>query len=426
LPIDKTHFFCNLPANSEIAEMKNRIIDIRNDFPILKQKVHNKELIYFDNAATTQKPQIVLDTLNEYYTKYNANIHRGVHFLSSFTTEATENARKTIQKFINAKSNKEVIITKGTTDSINLIAFSFGERYVSEGDEIIVSEMEHHSNIVPWQLMCERKKAKIIVLPMNDNGELEIEKLDNLISDKTKLISVAHVSNALGTINPIEEIIQKAHSKDIPVLIDGAQAVQHIKVDVQELDCDFYVFSGHKLYGPTGVGVLYGKEELLNELPPYQGGGEMISKVTFAKTTFNELPFKFEAGTPNYIDTIGLAKAIDYVQDIGLENIYKYETQLLNYATDKLKKIKGLRIIGEANKKSSVISFLIDGIHPTDAGTLLDQLGIAIRTGTHCAEPVMQHFNISGTTRASFAFYNTFEEIDEFVKGLERVHGMLS
>ncbi len=405
--------------------MKNIIQDIRNDFPILKQKVNNKDLVYFDNAATTQKPQIVIDTISEYYSKYNANIHRGVHFLSNFTTDATENARKTIQSFINANSEKEIIITKGTTDSINLVAFSFGEKYISAGDEIIISELEHHSNIVPWYMLCKRKGAKLIVLLMNDKGELEINKLNQLITNKTKIIAVAHVSNALGTINPVEDVIKIAHSKNIPVLIDGAQAVQHMIVDVQALDCDFYVFSGHKLYGPTGVGVLYGKESILNELPPYQGGGEMISKVSFDDITYNGLPYKFEAGTPNYIDTIGLAKAIDYIQNIGIDKIYKYESQLLQYATKKLSLIKGLRIIGTANHKSSVISFMIDGMHPFDIGTLLDQMGIAIRTGTHCAEPVMQHFGITGTARASFAFYNTFEEIDNLIKSLTIVTSLM-
>ncbi len=404
--------------------MHNKIQNIRKDFPILSEKVHNKPLIYFDNAATAQKPVVVMDTINEYYSKYNANIHRGIHFLSNFTTEATENARKTIQKFINAKSEKEIIITKGTTDSVNLVAFSFGEKFISDGDEIIVSEMEHHSNIVPWQMLCERKNAKLLVIPIDDKGELIVSELESLISDKTKLISIAHVSNALGTINPIKEIIDIAHNHDVKILIDGAQSVQHIAVDVQELDCDFYVFSGHKVYGPNGVGVLYGKESLLDEMPPYQGGGEMISKVSFEKTTYNELPFKFEAGTPNYIDTIGLAKAIDYVTEIGLDNIYKYETELLEYATAELKKIDRIKIIGEAEHKSSVISFVIDGIHPSDLATLLDQLGIAIRTGTHCAEPVMQHFNITGTARISFAFYNTFDEIDVFIKAMKRIMSM--
>ncbi len=401
--------------------MKKIVQNIRKDFPILSEKVYDKPLVYFDNAATTQKPKVVLDTINEFYSKYNANIHRGIHFLSNYTTEATENARKTIQKFINAKSENEVIITKGTTDSINLLAFSFGEKFVNEGDEILVSEMEHHSNIVPWQLMCERKNAKLVVIPMNDFGELKIETLDSLISKKTKIIAVAHVSNALGTINPVEKIIEKAHINKIPVLIDGAQAVQHISVDVQNLDCDFYVFSGHKLYGPTGVGVLYGKEKFLNELPPYQGGGEMISKVSFEKTTFNDLPFKFEAGTPNYIAAIGLAKSIEYVENLGLENICIYENELLKYATDQLRGIDKIKIFGEAKEKASVISFLIDNIHPSDVGTLLDHMGIAIRTGTHCAEPVMQHFGINGTMRISISFYNTFQEIDVFISSLKRI-----
>lgn len=398
---------------------------IRNDFPILKEKIYNKPLVYFDNAATTQKPQIVIDTIAEYYSKYNSNIHRGVHFLSNFTTTATENARETIRKFINAGSHEEIIFTRGTTEAINLVAFSFGEAFVHEGDEIIVSEMEHHSNIVPWQMLCERKKANLIVLPFNDKGELEIQKLDSLINDKTKIIALTHVSNALGTINPIEEIIKTAHTKNIPVLIDGAQAAQHIKVDIQKLDCDFYVFSGHKIYGPTGIGVLYGKKEFLNNMPPYQGGGEMISKVSFAKTTYNELPYKFEAGTPNYIDTIALAKAIDYITYLGLDNIENYENQLLCYATEQIKKLNWIKIIGEAEHKSSVISFVMDGIHPSDAGVLLDQMGIAIRTGTHCAEPVMQHFDITGTARASFAFYNTFEEIDKLIEGLKKVKSMI-
>lgn len=398
---------------------------IRKYFPILNEKIYNKPLVYFDNAATTQKPQIVIDTISEYYSKYNANIHRGVHFLSNFTTTATENARETIRKFINAGSHEEIIFTRGTTEAINLVAFSFGEAFVKEGDEIIVSEMEHHSNIVPWQMLCERKNAVLKVLTFDNKGELEIEKLSGLINEKTKLVAVTQVSNALGTINPIEKIIETAHSKNVVVLIDGAQAAQHLKVDVQKLNCDFYVFSGHKIYGPTGIGVLYGKKELLNQMPPYQGGGEMISKVTFAKTTYNELPYKFEAGTPNYIDTIALAKAIEYIENIGLSNIEKYEAELLNYATEQLSKLDWIKIIGTAKHKSSVISFVMDGIHPSDAGVLLDQMGIAIRTGTHCAEPVMQHFGITGTARASFAFYNTFDEIDKLVKALEFIKSMM-
>ncbi len=405
--------------------MKAEIEKIRKDFPILSEKVYNKPLVYLDNAATTQKPQIVLDTISEYYSKYNANIHRGVHFLSNFTTTATENARETIRKFINAGTHEEIIFTRGTTEAINLVAFSFGEAFISEGDEIIVSEMEHHSNIVPWQMMCERKKAILKVLPFKDDGELEIEKLADLITKKTKLISVTHVSNALGTINPVEKIIEIAHLQNVPVLIDGAQAVQHIKVDVQKLNCDFYVFSGHKLYGPTGIGVLYGKKEILNQMPPYQGGGEMIAKVSFAKTTYNELPFKFEAGTPNYIDTIAMAQAIIYIENIGLKDIEIYETELLKYATEQIKTLSWIKIIGEAKHKSSVLSFVMDGIHPSDAGVLLDQMGIAIRTGTHCAEPVMQHYGITGTARASFAFYNTFEEVDKLIAGLVRIKNMI-
>jgi cysteine desulfurase/selenocysteine lyase len=405
--------------------MKADILKIREDFPILSQYIHNKKLVYFDNAATTQKPRIVFDTITEFYSKYNANIHRGIHFLSNHTTDATENSRKTIQQFINAEKPEEIIFTRGTTEAINLVAFSFGESFIKENDEIIVSEMEHHSNIVPWQMLCERKNTKLKVLPFNENGELETEKLNGLISDRTKLITVTHVSNALGTINPVEDIIKIAHAKNIPVLIDGAQAIQHLKVDVKKLDCDFYVFSGHKIYGPTGIGVLYGKKELLNKMPPYQGGGEMIATVSFAKTTYNELPYKFEAGTPNYIDAIALGKAIEYLNNIGLERINKYESELLKYATEQLKQIDGLRIIGEAKNKSSVISFIIEGIHPSDAGTLLDQMGIAIRTGTHCAEPVMQHFGISGTARASFAFYNTFEEVDTLMQGLNKIIKLL-
>jgi len=405
--------------------MKAEIKKIRKDFPILYQKVNNRDLVYFDNAATTQKPKIVIDKITEYYSKYNANIHRGIHFLSNFATNATEDARKKIKDFINAQELSEIVFTSGTTESINLVAFSYGEAFVKENDEIIISEMEHHSNIVPWQLLCERKNATLKILPFNDKGEIEINQLKGLISERTKLISVTHVSNAMGTINPVKEIIRIAHESNIPVLIDGAQAIQHLKVNVQDLDCDFYVFSGHKMYGPTGTGVLYGKKELLNKMPPYKGGGEMIAKVSFDKTTFNELPYKFEAGTPNYIDVIALGTAIDYIEKIGFNKISSYETELLDYATKQFKSIDGLRIIGESKHKSSVISFLIDDIHPSDIGVLLDQMGIAIRTGTHCAEPVMQHFGISGTARASFAFYNTFEEVDLLVVGLKKTISLL-
>ncbi len=394
---------------------------LRQDFPILSEKIYGKPLVYFDNAATTQTPSQVTDIMVEYYNKYNSNIHRGVHYLSNKSTEGAENARLKVQGFINAAHSHEVIFTAGTTESINLVANSFGECYISEGDEVIVSEMEHHSNIVPWQMLCQRKKATLKVIPFNDNGELMIEKLEDLITDRTKILSVNHISNSLGTINPIKEIIDFAHSKNVPVLIDAAQSVQHKKIDVQALDADFLVFSGHKLYGPTGIGVLYGKEKFLNEMPPWQGGGEMIHEVTFEKTTYNELPFKFEAGTPNYIDTIGLGAAIDYVEAIGLDAIDAYEQELLAYATQKFKTIPSLRIYGTAKNKTSVISFLVEGVHFFDMGTLLDQMGIAVRTGTHCTEPVMQHFGIEGTVRASFAFYNTKEEIDALLAGIEKV-----
>jgi len=394
---------------------------IRQDFPILSEKIYGKPLVYLDNAATTQTPSQVTDVLAEYYNKYNSNIHRGVHYLSNKSTEATEGARVKVQKFINAEHSHEVIFTAGTTESINLVANSFGERYITEGDEVIVSEMEHHSNIVPWQMLCQRKKATLKVLPFNDRGELMTEQLEDLITDRTKILAVNHISNSLGTINPIEEIIDFAHSKNVPVLIDAAQSIQHKKIDVQELDADFLVFSGHKLYGPTGIGVLYGKEKYLNEMPPWQGGGEMIQEVTFEKTTYNELPFKFEAGTPNYIDTIGLGAAIDYVESIGLDAIDAYEQELLAYATAKFEAIPNLRIYGTARNKTSVISFLIEGIHFYDMGMLLDQMGIAVRTGTHCTEPIMQHFGIDGTVRASFAFYNTKEEIDILCAGIEKV-----
>ncbi|MFA8435681.1 MAG: SufS family cysteine desulfurase [Marinifilaceae bacterium] len=397
------------------------ITKIREDFPILQEMVHGKPLVYFDNAATTQKPQVVIDKLVEYYSKYNSNIHRGVHYLSGKSTDATEGARDIVQRFINAKHRHEVVFTGGTTESVNLMAHSFGERYIGEGDEVIVSEMEHHSNIVPWQMLCERKNAVLRVLPFNDEGELLVNELNDLISDRTKIVAVNHISNSLGTINPIKEIIDIAHARNVPVLIDAAQSVQHKKIDVQELDCDFLVFSGHKLYGPTGIGVLYGKEKYLEEMPPWQGGGEMIQEVTFEKTTYNELPFKFEAGTPNYIDSIALGTAIEYVESIGLEEIDAYEQELLAYATDKLSSIEGLRIIGNAANKTSVISFLVEGIHHYDMGMLLDQMGIAVRTGTHCTETVMQHYGIDGTVRASFAFYNTMEEIDALYKGILKV-----
>lgn len=401
--------------------MKLDISKIRRDFPILQEKVYGKSLVYLDNAATTQKPQVVIDKLVEYYSKYNSNIHRGVHYLSSKSTDGAEQARDIVQKFINARHRHEIIFTRGTTESINLVANSFGERFVKEGDEVIVSEMEHHSNIVPWQLLCERKKAVLRVLPFDDRGELLVEELNDLITEKTRIVAVNHISNSMGTINPIKEIIEIAHARNVPVLIDAAQSIQHKKINVQELDCDFLVFSGHKIYGPTGIGVLYGKEKYLEEMPPWQGGGEMIQEVRFEKTTYNELPFKFEAGTPNYIDAIGLGAAIEYVESVGLEAIDAYEQDLLAYATGKLSAIEGLRIFGTAQQKTSVISFLVEGIHHYDMGMLLDQMGIAVRTGTHCTEPIMQHFGIDGTVRASFAFYNTKEEIDVLYEGILKV-----
>lgn len=397
---------------------------IRADFPILQEKVYGKPLVYLDNAATSQKPQQVIDKIVEYYLKYNSNVHRGIHYLSNKSTDACENARKVVQQFIKAKHEYEIIFTRGTTEAINLVAHSFGEKYVNEGDEIIVSQIEHHSNIVPWQMLCERKNAKLKVIPCNEKGELEIDKLQELITNKTRIIAVNHISNSLGTINPIKEIIDIAHAKNVPVLIDAAQSAQHKKIDVQALDCDFLVFSGHKIYGPTGIGVLYGKESLLNEMPPWQGGGEMIDSVSFEKTTYNILPFKFEAGTPNYIGTIALATAIEYIEDIGLDNIDRYENELLQYATEKLLTIPGLKIYGTAKNKASVISFLIDGVHPYDLGMMLDQLGIAVRTGTHCTETVMQYFGIEGTIRVSVAFYNTKEEIDVLHKSILRVVAM--
>ncbi|MDQ2180767.1 aminotransferase class V-fold PLP-dependent enzyme [Marinifilum sp. D714] len=394
---------------------------IRKDFPILQEKVHGKDLVYFDNAATTQKPTQVIDEMVKYYYKYNSNIHRGVHYLSNKSTDGNENARKIVQNFINAEHLHEIIFTRGTTESVNLVANSFADRYIGEGDEVIVSEMEHHSNIVPWQLVCEKKKAVLKVLPFNDNGELLVDQLDEMITERTKIVAVNHISNSLGTINPIQKIIDITHARGVKVLVDAAQSVQHLKIDVQEWDVDFLVFSGHKLYGPTGIGVLYGKEDLLNEMPPWQGGGEMIKEVRFSGTTYNELPFKFEAGTPNYIDAIGLGAAIEYVENIGLENIDAYEQELLAYATEKLSSIEGLKIYGTAEHKTSVISFLVDGIHFYDMGMLLDQMGIAVRTGTHCTEPVMQHFGIDGTVRASFSFYNTKEEIDVLYNGILKV-----
>ncbi len=398
---------------------------IREDFPILKREVNGKPLVYLDNGATTQKPKAVIDAIINYYTDMNSNVHRGVHYLSQISTDAFEITRRKVQEFINAKHDYEIIITKGTTDSINLVASCYGQEFISNGDEIIISAMEHHSNIVPWQMICEAKGAILKVIPMTEQGELDMEAYKSLLNPKTKIVAVNYVSNALGTINPVKKIIDLAHVQNIPVLIDAAQAVQHIKIDVQELDVDFLVFSGHKMYGPTGVGVLYGKEYWLNKMPPYQGGGDMIKDVTFEKTTYNELPFKFEAGTPNIEAGIALNAAIDYINKLGIDNIKKYEDDLLQYATEKLQEINGLRIIGTAKEKSSVISFVVEGTHPYDIGVLLDKMGIAVRTGHHCAQPVMEQFQIPGTVRASLAVYNTKEEIDALLAGLNRAIAML-
>lgn len=397
---------------------------IREDFPILDREVYGKPLIYLDNGATTQKPRQVVEAITDEYYSVNANVHRGVHFLSQQATELHEASRETARRFINARSSNEIVFTRGTTESINLLASSFADSQMKEGDEVIVSVMEHHSNIVPWQLQAARKGIVLKVIPMNDRGELLLDEYEKLFSERTKLVSFAHVSNVLGTVNPAKEMIATAHAHGVPVLIDGAQSVPHMKVDVQDLDADFFAFSGHKIYGPTGVGVLYGKEEWLDKLPPYQGGGEMIQSVSFEKTTFNELPFKFEAGTPDYIGTTALAKALDYVSAIGMENIAAHEHELTLYAMQRLKEINGMRIFGEAEHKSSVISFLVGNIHHLDMGTLLDRLGIAVRTGHHCAQPLMIRMGIEGTVRASFGLYNTKEEIDMLAAGIERVSRM--
>ena len=402
------------------------IQSIREDFPILSHKVYDKPLIYFDNGATTQKPRAVVEKIENGYYNVNANIHRGVHFLSQEATEAHEAARKTVQCFLNARSAQEIIFTRGTTESINLVASSFTDACMRAGDAVIVSVMEHHSNIVPWQIQAARKGICLKVIPMNERGELQIDAYRQLFSERTRLVAVAHVSNVLGTINPVKELVEIAHEQGVPVLIDGAQSVPHMKVDVQELDPEFYVFSGHKVYGPTGIGVLYGKEEWLDRLPPYHGGGEMIATVSFEKTTFNELPFKFEAGTPDYIGSTALAEALRYVDRLGMEQSAAYETELLRYATEGLRTIAGARIFGEAAQKGAVLSFLVGDIHHYDMGMLLDRLGIAVRTGHHCAQPLMQALGIEGTVRASFSFYNTKEEIDTFIAAVDRVRKMFS
>lgn len=397
---------------------------IRADFPILEKEIYGKPLVYLDNAATTQKPLCVVNKIRENYLNNNANIHRGVHFLSQVATEAHEAARETVRKFINAQHAREIIFTRGTTEAINLVASSFGRSQCKEGDEIIVSHMEHHSNIVPWQLLQAEKGIVLKVIPFDENGELQLDKLDELITEKTKLISITHVSNTLGTVNPVADIIKKARSHNIPVMVDGAQSVPHMPVDVQALDADFYVFSGHKIYGPTGIGVLYGKEAWLDRIPPYQGGGEMIQKVTFEKTTFNELPFKFEAGTPDYIGSTALAEALNYVSAIGMDNIAAHEQELVRYTLEKLGEVENIRFIGNAKHRSGLVSFLVGNIHPYDLGSIIDKLGIAVRTGHHCAEPVMAAFGIEGTVRASFGIYNTKEEIDTLVAGVQRAAKM--
>ena len=401
------------------------INDIRSQFPILDSKVYGKPLVYLDNGATTQKPLAVINTINDAYRQFNSNVHRGVHALSDRASERYEAARSTIRKFINASANEEIIFTSGATAAINTVAFSLGERYIGRGDEVILSEMEHHANIVPWQMMCERKGALIKVIPVKDDGSLDLEVFKDLITEKTRIVAITHVSNALGTINPIKEIVTIAHSHNIPVMVDGAQGVQHGNVDVQSLDCDFYLFSGHKVYGPTGIGVLYGKKEILNELPPYQGGGDMVDRVSFEKTTYNELPFKFEAGTTNFIGAIGLAAAFDFISETGIEVIAKREKELLDYATLKLSEINGLRIYGSAPNKISIVSFLLENIHMFDAGVILDKLGIAVRTGTQCAQPLMTRFGVDGVIRASLSFYNTKDEIDCLVNGIIKVKEMM-
>ena len=397
---------------------------VREDFPILSRQIYGKPLVYFDNGATTQKPLCVLDAMRNEYLNVNANVHRGVHYLSQQATDLHEAARETVRKFINAPKVEEVIFTRGTTESLNLVVSSFGDRFLSEGDEVIVSVMEHHSNIVPWQLLAAKKGIAIKVIPMTDEGEVIMEEYEKLFNEKTRIVSITQVSNVLGTINPVKEMIRIAHEHEVPVMVDGAQSTPHMKVDVQDLDCDFFAFSGHKIYGPTGIGVLYGKEKWLDEMPPYQGGGEMIESVSFEKTTFEKLPFKFEAGTPDYVATHGLATALNYVTELGLDNVFAHEQELTRYAMEQMKEIPGMRLFGTSQHKDAVISFLVGDIHHLDMGTLLDRLGIAVRTGHHCAEPLMHRLGISGTVRASFALYNTKEEVDALIAGIKRVSQM--
>lgn len=398
---------------------------IRKEFPVLERKVKGKNLVYFDNAATAQKPRVVINALIDYYQQYNANIHRGIHSLAEEATAAFEATRDTVKDFINAKYREEIIFTHGVTEGINLVAATWGRQNVKEGDEIIISSMEHHSNIVPWQMLCLEKKAKLKIIPINEKGELLMDEYEKLITPNTKIVSIVHASNSLGTINPVKEIVEIAHQHNIIVLVDGAQSAVHLDIDVQDIDCDFFVLSSHKIYGPTGVGVLYGKKELLEEMPPYMGGGEMIKDVTYDITTYNDLPYKFEAGTPNIADTVAFKAALDFVNEIGKNNIRKHEESLTRYAMDKLSQINGVRLVGTAKHKTSVVSFIVDGVHPQDMGILLDNYGIAVRTGHHCCQPLMNRFEIPGTIRASFAMYNTKEEVDELVKGVEKAIKML-
>ena len=413
--------------NSSVLNIeKINVINLRKEFPILDQTINGKPLIYFDNAATSQKPNSVINAVSEYYETINSNVHRGIHTLSERATEAYENSREKIRRFINAESSGEIVFVKGTTEGINLVASSFGNMIIEEGDEIIISQMEHHSNMVPWQNLCSQKKALLKYIPVNEKGELILDEFKEMLNEKTKLISVVYISNSLGTINPVKEIIETAHSQNIPVILDAAQAAPHQKIDVKDLDCDFIAFSGHKMYGPTGIGILYGKEKHLEKMPPYQYGGEMIKSVSYNKTEFNVLPYKFEAGTPDISGAIGLGAAVDFIEDLGHENIHKAEMELLDHANKLFSDIGGIRIIGTAKNKASVISFVMDGIHPYDTGSILDNLGIAVRTGFHCTQPLIEErFNLPGTVRASFAVYNTLEEIDELAKGLEKVKTML-
>jgi cysteine desulfurase / selenocysteine lyase len=422
----KTPSLESISAGRQVSAPGLNMEKVEREFPILGHKIRGKRLVYLDNAATSQKPRRVINAISRYYEQENANIHRGVHFLSEYATKAHEQARRTVQGFINAASEKEIIFVRGTTEAINLVAQTYGRVHVHAGDEVLITAMEHHSNIVPWQLLCEEKGARLRVVPINDDGELILDEFEKLLTPLTKIVAVTHVSNALGTVNPVAKIVEVAHRRNIPVLIDGAQAVPHMKVDVQALDCDFYAFSGHKMYGPTGIGVLYGKAALLDAMPPYQGGGDMIRSVTFEKTTYNVLPYKFEAGTPDVAGAIALGTAIEYLNSLGIENIAAHEHELLAYAKKKIAAIPGVRLIGTAREQAGALSFVVEGIHPHDIGTILDQEGIAVRTGHHCAQPVMQRFGIPATARASFGLYNTKDDVDALAEGIRKVQGVFA